>query len=198
MLFKQVKVYDIADTKPVQGWVGPKGEKPFEEKEWRQDPNEALEEITSLVNAGLGYARGKGIDVDTAEMAQSMGGYSAGGKVRINNTYEGINKFSTLVHETAHEILHQTEEYKTKGRREEGSQQREVDAETVAYVVLKHYGFETKDAPRYLALWKAKGEDVKSRRDNITKAVKEIVRGIDATMEKSGITLDGEEQEEVK
>jgi hypothetical protein len=198
MFFKQVKVYDIADTKPIEGWTGPKGEKPYEPADWRQDPNEALEEITALVNAGLGFARTKGIDVDTEEMEKSLGGYSAGGKVRINNAYEGINKFSTLVHEMAHEILHQSEEYKSKVGREEGRQQREVDAETVAYVVLKRYGFETKDAPRYLALWRAKGEDVRKRRDNITKAVKEIVRGIDSSMQRAGIALEDGVEEEPK
>jgi hypothetical protein len=193
--FKQVKVYDVEDTQVVEGWVGPNGEKPFKPAEWRQDPNDAMEEITALVNASLDWGRAKGIDVDSEEMASSLGGYSAGGKVRINSTYDGINKFSTLIHELAHEILHQNKEYKEKSGSEEGSKHREIDAETVAYVVLKHYGFETKDTPRYLALWKATGEDVKQRRNNIVLAVKEIVRGIDSAIGKSVIEVDDPETE---
>lgn len=187
--FKGVKVYDISSTRPIEGWVGPKGEKPFEPKEWRQDPNEAMDELTDLINSGLGWARSKGINVDSEEMEGSMGGYSKGGEVRINSAYDGINKFSTLVHELAHEVLHWAEEYKDR-RTGEGRKEREIDAETVAYIVLKHYGFETKDSPRYLALWQAKGEDVRKRRDNISKAVKQIVNGMDSSMEESGTEME--------
>jgi hypothetical protein len=89
-----------------------------------------------------------------------------------------------MVHECAHEILH-WEESKMKGVARdirESRQEKEIDAETTAFIVLQHYGFETKDTPNYLALWKAKGEDVKKRREHISRAVKTIIEGIDKSV----------------
>jgi len=115
-------------------------------------------------------------------MDPEKGGYSAGGKVAINNTFKGINLFSTFVHEVAHEILH----WKNKDV-QSTSQEKEIDAETTAYIVLNHFGFETKDTSNYLALWRAKGDDVRARRKNIQQASKEIINGIKSQEEKSEI-----------
>lgn len=183
--FSGVKVYDISDTRPIPGWEEMKGKKPFEPTQWRKDSNEAREEITSLVNAVIGWAKSQNIDYGYEKMAEEMGGFSAGGKIRINDTYQGINLFSTAVHEIAHELLHweSTEETKrSKESRLTTRQQKEIDAETTAYIVLQHYGFETVDTPNYLALWKAKGEDIKERREHINKAVKTIIKAIDSEM----------------
>ena len=177
--FGTVKVYDIADTEPIPGFEQQTGKKPFEKIEWRKDSNEQLEEIEALVNALNEWAKSNKIEITSEKMDQEMGGYSAGGKIAINDTFKGINMFSTYVHECAHEILHWNT-IETKQRDEASSrQEKEIDAETVAYIVLQHYGFETVDTPNYLALWKVKGEDIRRRRDNINKAVKIIIKGID-------------------
>jgi hypothetical protein len=175
IFFGGVKVYDISDTEPIPGWTGKEGEGPYEPKDWRQDSNEDLEEIKSMIGATWDFGKSLGIDLDIEEMSQSTGGYSAGGKVRINNTFQGINMFSTLVHELAHEILH----WEDRDKLTATQQEREIDAESSAYIVLNHYGFETADTPNYIALWKGTGEGVKARREDITKAVKTIIQGID-------------------
>jgi hypothetical protein len=64
----------------------------------------------------------------------------------------------------------------------------EVDAESVAFIVLGHYGFETKDSPNYIALWRGTGKDVRDRQANISKATKEIIEGIEGSMR--GIEMD--------
>jgi len=190
MSFIGVTVYDISDTSPVEGWTGAEGQGPYEPAAWRQDVNESIEEITTLVNAARGWGKIRNIDIGEEAMSEQKGGYSAGGKIRINNTYQGINLFSTLIHELAHEILHQVAEGRAKG---EASRPKEIDAESTAYVVLQHYGFETQDTPNYLALWKARGKDIKERRENIQKAVKTIIDGIDGTV--AQISLPTEENE---
>lgn len=92
------------------------------------------------------------------------------------------------MHELAHEVLH----WEGKGKRPEGplegKQAKEIDAEATSYIVLKHYGFESNDAPNYLALWKAKGEEVKARRENIRKSVQMIIQGIDSKMKNNVLT----------
>lgn len=180
--FIPVYVYDYADTEPIVGWKGPEGEGPYEPKEWRQDSNEALEEMTFLINAAWDWGVvEKGIDIKEEKMKEILGGYSAGQKIRINDTYDGINKFSTLIHELTHEVLHWffgEDAKKMKLTKEEERKYLEIDAESTAFIVLSHYGFETKDTPRYIALWQGTGADVRKRREAISKAVKTIISGI--------------------
>ena len=189
--FKAVKVYDISATKVIPGQEDKA--KVFEPNDWRQDTDENTEELTLMVNAGLEFAKNKSINIDYEELAAGMGGYSAGGKIVINNTYGGINKFSTLVHELAHEILHQilSAEQRSKMSKED----LEYDAESTAYIVLQYFGFETKDSSRYLALWKGTGEKIKNRRESISKASKEIIVGLKKNIEKMVIAHDEEESE---
>lgn len=189
--FTGAQVFDVSDTDVVEGWSGKEGEKPYEPSDWRKDSNEPVEELTALVNAGVSWAESSGIDIDTEAMDAATGGYSAGMKIRINDTFDGINKLSTLVHEMAHEVLHHTEDG-MKQRKEWSRKELEIDAETSAYIVLSHYGFETKDTPNYLALWRATGKDVKDRRDNISKAVKTIIHGMDKMMSRQEVGLEEE------
>jgi hypothetical protein len=189
--FAAVSVYDIGDTQPIANWEKIKGKPAFEPPKLKKDSNESVDEITAIVNSLVDWAKEKNIDVGFEKMRESLGGYSAGGKIRINDSYQGINLFSTMVHETAHEVLHWVETNGEKRRPEgktEGRQVKEIDAETTAYIVLQHYGFESKSTPDYLALWKAKGEDIKSRRENIRKAVQMIVKGIEEKMKSSQVT----------
>lgn len=181
--FIPVKVYDISSTDPIPGWKDKKGNGPFEPPKLKIDPNDKLDHITVLVEAAAKFAQSVEIKVDLEKLLpEQTGGYSMGGEVTVNKTYQGINQFGTLAHEIAHEILHRKEDQVS--RTEETRQVKELDAETVAYIVLKHYGYESKSAPQYLALWRATGEQIKKRRDNIAKAVKIIIDGVNSEIEK--------------
>jgi len=72
-------------------------------------------------------------------------GYSMGGQIAITKT-ESINtQTNTLIHEIAHEILaHKNSKI--------SRQQREIQAEEVAYVVSKHFGMDNKKAPQLLTV----------------------------------------------
>jgi len=179
--FKPAQVYDIGDTAPIEGWKDKEGRGPFEAPPLKTEPNEIEEQITQLVQAGANFSAQLGITVDLEkELKEDTGGYSAGKEIAVNKTYKGINQFSVLAHEMAHEILHRQDDQKTPIK--ESKQNKEIDAETTAYIVLKHYGYDSKDAPNYLALWKGTGELVRARRNNISKAVKIIIDGIDKEM----------------
>lgn len=176
MFFTTGKVYDISSTAPIPGHPTPF--EPVGRKDWSKDSNEDVEEIKGLMQALDSWVKKNNINVDYEEMDAEKGGYSAGGKIAINNTFKGINLFSTFVHEVAHEILHWKNKDVTST-----SQEKEIDAETTAYIVLNHFGFETKDTSNYLALWRAKGDDVRARRKNIQQASKEIINGIKSNLE---------------
>ena len=170
-------VYDLSATAPIPGH--PKSFEPVSRKDWSKDSNEDLEEIKSLASALESWAREQGIEIGSEEMGSEKGGYSAGGRIAVNSTFKGINMFSTLVHEVAHELLH----WKDPDGKNSTSQEKEIDAETSAYIVLRHFGLETKDTSNYLALWRAKGDDVRARRKNIQKAAMEIINGIKGKVE---------------
>jgi len=181
MYFAPVKVYDISATEPIPGWKNKEGKGPFEVPTLKLDNNEKLEHVQSLVEAGLRFANEVNIKVDLEkDLPEDYGGYSKGGDVVVNKLYQGLNQFGTLLHELAHEILHREDDQVTPVREER--QVKEIDAETVSYIVMKHYGYETKTAPQYLALWRATGESMKNRRNHVAKAVKIIIDSINKQM----------------
>jgi hypothetical protein len=176
MFFTTGRVYDVTSTVPIPGHPTPF--EPVTRKDWSKDSNEELEEVTNLVNALTSWAKDNSININYEKLSDETGGYSAGGKVALNDTFKGINLFSTLVHEVAHEILHwKNKDVKTT------SQEKEIDAETTAFIVLNHFGFETKDTSNYLALWRAKGDDIRARRKHIQQASKDIIMAIKSKME---------------
>jgi len=177
MYFIARSVYDVSATVPIPGH--PKSFEPVSRKDWSKDSNEDLEDIKGLVDALDAWVKEQGIEVNPEDMDAEQGGYSAGGRIAINSAFKGINMFSTYVHEVAHELLHWKDAEGKKSTRQE----KEIDAETTAYIVLRHFGLETKDTSNYLALWRAKGDDVRARRKNIQKAAKEIINGIKGKME---------------
>jgi hypothetical protein len=186
--FKAYKVYDVSATVPIPGHPSPF--EPMTRKQWSVDSNEDAEEINKYIKAAEDWAQDQGIKVTYEKLDPETGGYSAGGRIVINIDFKGINRFSTLVHELAHEILHWKEKDKISSRTE-----KEIDAEPSAAIVLSHFGFQTKDTPNYLALFGAKGDDVRSRKTNLHKAAKEIINGIRSKLSGSASPLtDGDDE----
>lgn len=176
--FKAVKVYDVTATEPIPG--NNAVFEPIGRKDWSKDSNEDNEEISLLVNAFTSWISERNINVNYQELSDELGGYSAGGKIVINNKFKGMNLFSTLVHETAHELLHWLEAKNID--KDSSRKEKEIDAETTAFIVCHHFGFESQDTPNYLALWQAKGEEIRNRRKNIIEASKLIIQGIEKTV----------------
>ena len=194
VFFTTKKVYDVSSTIPIPGH--PKSFEPVSRKQWSVDSNEDVEEIKKYISALDSWVQEKSIKINYEELDAETGGYSAGGKIAINSLFKGVNLFSTYVHEVAHELLHWEKDGKKATKKD-----KEIDAETTAFIVLNHFGFETKDTSNYLALWQAKGDDIRARRRNIQKAAMEIINGIkgkispdekiqDSSPEHSGVGTD--------
>jgi hypothetical protein len=191
MYFVPVKVWDISSTMVIPGQEDQAHV--FEPQNWKLDTNEARGEITTLINAGVKFAQQQGIVIDYKELGGGQGGFSTGSGITINSTYDGINKFGTLVHEITHELFHHTLDRNEKVSMDK--QTLEHDAEATAFVVLSYFGFESKDSARYLAIWKADSKKIRERGDQISKAAKQIIQGLMANMEKMQINLDDEDEE---
>lgn len=93
---------------------------------------------------------------------------------------KGMNQYQTLkteIHEVAHSLLHQkTSEFISK-------EQKEFEAESVAYIVCQNYGVDTSDYTfAYLSSWTNKGErisDFENSLKTITNTAREIIKKID-------------------
>lgn len=94
-------------------------------------------------------AKEKNIDIEYRTLKGSHHGTSFGGRIEIDNRLDEAGKVAVVIHELAHEELHATEKGKELSR-----QEREIEAESVSFVVCSHFGIET-TSPNYLALWKA-------------------------------------------
>jgi hypothetical protein len=200
-------VYDISDTIPIPGWKNKEGKGPFQPPQLRLDSNEKLDHVSTLVQATTDFVKrcGKTVDLDKV-LSEELGGYATGTDVVVNKLYQGVNQFGVLAHEVAHIVLHWTEiapkDKKAEAvngkmdvakeisetelvRSSEERNVKEIDAEATSYIVLKHYGYESKSAPQYLALWKATSKDLKDRRNNIAAAVTIIINNIDMEIGKT-------------
>ena len=98
------------------------------------DPGENIDHLASFVKS-------KGIQlVYNANIAPALG-KSYGGRIAILPGQSKAEEFSTLVHETAHELLHKAER-----RTATTKTVRETEAEAIAFVVGTAVGLETGNA----------------------------------------------------
>jgi len=149
-----------------------------------QEPNLEDSKSEALVHGLLDFSKTKGISVNLDANTGDAGGYSSGGSIAINGESMGIRRFSTTVHELAHEILHQKREKTNKDKETFTRQQKEIDAEATAWRVLKYFGYDPTSHAAYIALWKGGAEALKSRGKYITEASNEIIGGIRDYLEK--------------
>jgi hypothetical protein len=123
--FRNAYVFDISQTEGV--------DLP-EMREILGDPGENLEHLAAFV-------RGRGIQFGYNENIAPALGMSYGGRIALLPGQSKAEEFSTLVHETAHELLHKAER-----RTATTKTVRETEAEAVAFVVGKAVGLVTGSA----------------------------------------------------
>jgi len=145
--FRVVYVFDIEQTEgeELPSIARPQGE-----------PGEYLERLRSLVHDMDIVLEYRG-DLNGAE------GYSTGGLIAVKQGLTPAEEFSTLVHELTHECLHHG-----KGREGTTKQSRELEAESVAFVVSQAIGVETITASYdYIQIYQGNKEDLSKSLDAI-------------------------------
>jgi hypothetical protein len=126
--FKVVHVFDISQTD---------GEPLPEPPDWKSP-----EQNARLTESLISFAESKDIKVSVKELEGDIQGMSMGGTIHLSP--EAGTK--TLIHEIAHELMHQEK------NQLQDKTILELEAESVAYVVGKHYGLEGLASPNYVAL----------------------------------------------
>lgn len=107
------------------------------------DPGDHVARLEQIVTA-------RGIQLDYVDsLMHGANGASYGGRIEIRSSLPTPQKFSTLVHELAHELLH-------RGDRRTNTTKtvRETEAESVAFVVSRAIGLECSTrASDYIQIW---------------------------------------------
>ena len=175
--FRAVRVFDISDTDPIDE----RGEIP-ETPEWHSE-NTPSETADMLFKAVSDLAVDMGVKVTADPSKGGEKGYSAGDHINISSDVEGVGRLSTMVHELAHELMHRKESsiYFIDNSIGGGDPRalKELQAESVSYVVLKHYDIPVKHHTTYLALWNANKEKIQKNLEIISKVSQFIITKID-------------------
>ena len=123
--FRNAYVFDISQTEGIDLPAM---------REVSGDPGENLDRLSEFV-------RSRGIRLEYSETIAPALGVSYGGRIALLPGQSKAEEFSTLVHETAHELLHKAER-----RTATTKTVRETEAEAVAFVVGKAVGLVTGNA----------------------------------------------------
>lgn len=183
--FKPVPVFDISQVSPVKGKelnLPKMGEVIPSQitKEYYQNVYRSLRDISQKEN---------GIPIRFRELDKSDGSYSRKtNEITIKKGMSYEQTLSTLIHEMAHSELHNkkslTERFEGKLTRSS----KELQAESIAYVVSNHLGFDTSnDSFAYLASWSKEPdglENLKAQLEIVQEEASSLMKRIDKHLEK--------------
>jgi antirestriction protein ArdC len=178
--FKVGSVFDFSQTEP----VSEEGDVDLDTDWWAtNEPSEVADKLYDLIEDA---AMAEGIRISRDESHGEELGYSKGGHINVKSDVEGVQKAATLAHEYAHELMHWRDKSKFyAGDEVKGNAAlKELQAESVAYVVCKHYGLPVAHHTKYLALWRASGSKIKNNIEIISKVAHHIIKGIDRQADK--------------
>jgi hypothetical protein len=153
--FKVVYVFDISQTEgeplpPPPDWKSPEKNK----------------ELTERL---IQYANNLGITVIEKELRREVQGVSKGGAIELSPDAGTI----TLVHELAHELLHHRED------RPVSKDVKELEAESVAFVVARYFGLYVITSPNYIVLYGADSKRIIEHQERIRRVANEIIEGLE-------------------
>lgn len=152
--FRAVRVFDISQTD---------GDDLPEPARVSGDPAEHLHLLRQVIAE-------YGISTVEQPLAPGILGRSEGGRIVIATGLSPAEQFATLVHEFAHELMHQ------QGERPDSKTVRETEAEAVAFVVGHAIGLEIADASRdYIQLYDGDAETLTASLSRIQKTSRQIV-----------------------
>jgi len=123
-----------------------------------------------------------GIRLKYSDLIGAALGMSKGGSIVIRKGLEAAEEFSVLVHEYAHEVLHQNRKESLPSRTV-----RETEAEAVAFVVCQAVGLDTNGASSdYIQLYDGKKATLQESLARIQKTAQKILGSLDQTPQNHG------------
>lgn len=189
-------VFDVADTEPVKPG---EGEVPDAIEWFNTEPNERADQLKEALTAASIKA-GVPVKISSPEedphLQSGAKGYSSSGNIVLSSEATGIGGFRVMVHEFAHEILHQTHlKNLAKERKSDRDQDfidlyvgkddtqiKELQADATAYVVLKSYEIQDPTIANYLVLFRTDRKHIQDHWEVITKTANKIIQLTDAEL----------------
>jgi hypothetical protein len=155
---KPVYVFDVSQTegKELPKFASVQGE-----------PAEAIPLIKAFISA-------KGVELEYAKSLGGAKGRSEGGKIYVEEGLLPPEEFHVLVHEVAHELLHRGER-----RAETTRRSRELEAESVAFVVCTARGLDAKQSSTdYIHLYRGDTKMLAESLEHIRRTANEILAAL--------------------
>lgn len=177
--FAGTTVYDNTQVMPIEGQeqaVPPKG------LEWYDENSTDDEKSTKIIGALTDFIKENGIKLEDVDDMKGAAGSSAGGHIRIRTNSKGATRLSTMVHELAHEMLHHPvniAKFKLFQGKGLSTAEQELQAESVAYIILKTYDFDITHSVNYLVQWRADRDKIKKNYTVLRDAASIIQQAID-------------------
>lgn len=167
--FRIVHVFDITQTE---------GDPLPEPARVSGDPREALSALETAILT-------EGIDIEDADNLGGADGVSKGGTIQILRSLDPAERFSVLVHEWAHELLH-----KTGADKRPSKTVRETEAEAVASIVSRAIGLDTSTASSdYIRLYSGNKETLAQSLDRIQQAACKIIEAVSRNSEQDPLRI---------
>lgn len=154
--FKVVHVYDVSQTE---------GKEMPEFARVTGDAGHYIDAVERVI-------RSKGIELVYEEIGSGADGLSCKGKIVVDPSVEGAERFAVLTHELAHELLHADKQKRIQTTRTI----RETEAEAVAHVVCRAVGLDsTTHSADYIRLYSGDMDVLAGSLDGIQKAAANIL-----------------------
>ena len=171
--FRAVSVFDVAQTdgKPIPELAA---KELLSDVEGYQDMIRAVEAISP-------------VPIELEEIAGDSKGYydREAKRIAVQENMSESQTLKTMIHEVAHSKLH-SKEVEQDEQMKKDRNTKEVEAESVAYIVCQHFGIDTSDYSfEYIAGWSS-GRDTKELRasmDTIRRTVSELITGIEEQLQ---------------
>jgi hypothetical protein len=152
--------YDYRFTEQMEGTEDVLGN-PGSDIEWFDDSGEETPELVMHIDSLIEVIQERGIDVTFVDDLGGARGVSKSGSIDIlRDQPKNAGMFNTIVHEYAHEILHQ-KYLKSKDEEmkdyfvgtQEGRGKVEQQAELCAWIVLRSFGYDMQTNINYVGIW---------------------------------------------
>lgn len=203
--FRMVKIFDISQTKPIMEKTEEGNEIPCKKSQklidslsylkmvnlWAED-EEFQEELLAAAKDMID------IPVKEKELSPDLGGYfrfqdKDNLHIVLNNKFGITSRFTTLLHEWTHYHLHNPFKKETEWITEKFKKQdKEIQAESVAYIVAKHFGIDSSpESFKYVASWSKEKDikDLKTSMEIIQKTAATFIELIETRLETEGFAL---------
>lgn len=203
--FRMVKIFDISQTKPIMEKTEEGNEIPCKKAKklidslsylkmvnlWAED-EEFQEELLAAAKDMID------IPVKEKELSPDLGGYfrfqdKDNLHIVLNNKFGITSRFTTLLHEWTHYHLHNPFKKETEWITEKFKKQdKEIQAESVAYIVAKHFGIDSRpESFKYVASWSKEKDikDLKTSMEIIQKTAATFIELIETRLETEGFAL---------